>query len=397
MQRFSNSPKDWWNQPRWRWTGLAVLLLLIVGWRVHSKNSQAGSKKGAAAVPVGTAPARTGDIPVYLDGLGSVAAFYTVTVHSRVDGQLMKVAFKEGQFVREGDLLVEIDPRPFQAQLDQAEGQLAKDKALLQNAKLDLQRYSDLVADNAIPKQQFDTQKATVGQYEGAVANDQAQVEAAKLNLTYSSITAPISGRVGLRLVDPGNIIHANDPSGLVVITQLQPISVVFTLPEDSTPLVMKKMSGGAKLQATAYNRDKTQLLATGSLLTADNQMDPTTGTLKLKAVFENKDTALFPNQFVNVRLLLETKKGEVIVPAAAIQRGANGTYIYVVKADGTVDARPVTVGVTEGLDASIDKGLTAGETVVVDGADNLQPGSRVAAGGANGAPDKPAAGKPRH
>jgi membrane fusion protein, multidrug efflux system len=352
------------ERPRWRWSAVAgVALVGLVGFRVHESRVAAAKAKmkGPMAVPVGAAVARQGDIPVYLDGLGNVIAFYTVTVHSRVDGQLMSVAFREGQTVKEGDMLALIDPRPYQAALDQAEGQLARDQALLADAKLDLERYKDLVAQNAIPKQQLDTQVATVGQYEGAVKNDQGTVEAAKVNLVYTKITSPINGRVGLRLVDPGNIVHAADANGLLVITQLQPIAVVFTLPEDSAPKVMQKFSAGAKLQAKVYNRDKSQLLATGLLLTPDNQMDPTTGTLKLKAVFDNKDNTLFPNQFVNIRLLLDTLHNQVIAPAAAIQRGSQGTFVYVVKPDQTVDARSVAVGVTEGLDASFDSGLSAG------------------------------------
>jgi multidrug efflux system membrane fusion protein len=339
------------------------------------------------------AAARLGDMPVYLEGLGSVTAFYTVNIHSRVDGELMNVYFREGQYVQAGDLLAQIDPRPYQKQLDQAAGQLARDQALLTNAKLDLARYRDLLAQNAIPKQQLDTQAATVGQYEGTVKNDQAAVEAAQLNLTYARITAPISGRVGLRLVDPHNMIHASDSNGLLVITQLQPIAVIFTLPEDSLPALMGKVRSGEKLSALAYNRDKSQLLATGSLLTMDNQIDPQTGTLKLKAVFDNKDGALFPNQFVNIRLLLETRHDQVIVPAVAIQRGTQGPFVYVVKPDATVEARPVKVGVAEGSNISLDSGVAAGEAVVVDGAENIQPGSRVRVDspiGSLGAPQTP-------
>ena len=379
------SPRDLINQlagrktplghrPWWHWAAAAGLL--AGGWLLFGPKHK-GKAKSAPAVPVGVASAKSGEMPVFLEGLGSVAAFYTVTVHSRVDGQLMSVAFREGQYVHEGDLLAQIDPRPYQAQLEQAQGQLAKDQALLDNANLDLTRYKDLIAENAIPKQQLDTQAATVGQYAGSVKNDQAMVDAAKLQLTYARITAPISGRIGLRLVDPGNIVHASDPNGLLVITQMKPITVVFTLPEDALPQVMKRISAGGKLTVKAYNRDKTQELADGVLLTVDNQIDPTTGTSKLKAVFDNEQGTLFPNQFVNVRLLLETRKDQVIVPSVAVQRGAQGTFVYVVKADGTVEARPVTVGITEGTESSIDKGLKAGERVVVDGADNLQPGAK--------------------
>jgi multidrug efflux system membrane fusion protein len=290
----------------------------------------------------------------------------------------MSVNFEEGQLVHKDDVLMQIDPRPYKAALDQARGQLAKDQALLADAKLDLQRYTDLIAQNAIPKQQFDTQVATVAQDEGAVKTDQASVEAAQLQLTYSRITSPINGRVGLRLVDPGNIVHAADPNGMLVITQLQPIAVVFTFPEDSLPQVMPRLRSGEKMTVLAYNRDKTQLLATGTLLTVDNEIDPTTGTSKLKAVFDNKENTLFPNQFVNVRLLLETKHNQVIVPAAAIQTGSQGTFVYVVKTDNTVEARPVKVGITEAGNASIETGLSTGDKVVVDGAENIQPGTLV-------------------
>jgi len=353
-------------------------------WHAHSLGAAAShAKKGGAAVPVGVATARRGDIPVFLDGLGNVTAYNTVTVHSRVDGQLMSVGFKEGQYVREGDLLAQIDPRPYQAALDQAAGALARDQAQLANAKLDLARYKELIAQDAIPKQQLDTQVATVGQNEGTVKNDQATVDAAKVQLDYTRITSPINGRVGLRLVDAGNIVHASDANGILVVTQLQPISVVFTLPEDSVPPVMRKITAGAVLPVTAYNRDKSSLLATGKLLTMDNQIDPTTGTSKLKAVFDNKESTLFPNQFVNVRLLLDTRRDQVIVPSAAILRGVQGAYVYVVGKDGTAESRPVTVGIVEGADTSIDKGLAEGETVVIDGADSILPGGKVAVAGA--------------
>jgi multidrug efflux system membrane fusion protein len=385
-------PRSWW-QDRRAWIAAAVVAALLVwglGRRSAAQAARAKAKKGGAAVPVGVAAAHSGDIPVYLDGLGGVSAFYTVTVHSRVDGQLMTVPVSEGQTVKAGDLLAQIDPRPFQAALDQVQGQLARDQALLTNAKLDLARYKDLIASDAIPKQQLDTQAALVAQDEGTVKNDQAMVEAAKLQLDYSHITSPISGRIGLRQVDPGNIVHAADANGILVITQLHPIAVIFTLPEDNLPAIMHRVTAGAKLPVIAYNRDKSQKLADGFLQTVDNQIDPGTGTSKLKAVFANNENTLFPNQFVNVRLLLDVKKNQVIVPSAAIQRGSSGSFVYAVKADGTVEARPVTVGVVEGTDSAIDSGVKVGESVVVDGADALQPGAKVSVTGAPAASGAP-------
>jgi multidrug efflux system membrane fusion protein len=369
-----------------RWLGLAGVIglaaALSFGLRgVHAQGARPqGRAGGAMAVPVVAAAARRGIMPVYLEGLGSVTPFYTVTVHTRVDGQLMEVAFREGQEVRAGDLLAEIDPRPFQVQLEQAQGQLAHDEAVLDNARVDLERYRNLLEQEAIPKQQLDTQAALVAQEEGTIKADQAAIDNAKLQLTYCHITAPISGRIGLRLVDPGNMVHASDPNGMLVITQMHPITVVFTLPEDSLAPVLRKVRDGAALPVEAYNRDKTQKLASGRLLTTDNQIDPNTGTLKLKAVFENREDTLFPNQFVNVRMLVDAKRGQVIVPVAAIQRGSQGTFVYVVKPDKTVEARPISVGIVAGNNASIEKGLEAGEMVVTDGADKLQPGSRVTA-----------------
>ncbi len=376
------------NGPRRRVLRWLMLLILVaagvatrffLSWQSHAQGPQAsGNRPRGMAVAVAAATSRRGDMPMYLDGLGSVTPFYTVTVHTRIDGQLMKVYFREGQLVKDGDLLAEIDPRPFQVQLEQAEGQMAKDQALLADARLDLERYRTLVPQDAIPKQQLDAQVATVGQYEGALKTDQAAIDNAKLQLVYCRITSPISGRVGLRLVDPGNIVHAADANGLLIIAQVQPITVVFTLPEDSLPPVLKKLNAGASMVVDAYNRDKSQKLASGRLLTTDNTIDPNTGTLKLKAVFENRAGTLFPSQFVNVRLQLEIMRAQVIVPAVAIQRGAQGTYVFVIKPDHKVELRPVKTGITEGENTSIESGIRAGDLVVTDGADKLQSGSVV-------------------
>jgi len=335
-------------------------------------------KAGGAPVPVVAAKSRKGDIGVYFTGLGAVTPIYTVTVKTVVDGQLMSVKYKEGDLVKKGDLLAEIDPRPFEVQLTQAQGQLIKDQAILANARIDLARYKTLSAQQAIPEQQYVTQQATVTQDEGIVKTDQGLIDSANLNITYSHITAPITGRIGLRLVDPGNIVHATDTTGLLVITQLQPISVIFTIAEDQLPIVVKKMNAGQQLTVDAYSRDMTTKIASGTLTTLDNQIDPTTGTLRLRATFDNKDNSLFPNQFVNARLLVQEKHGVTLVPTAAIQRNSQATYVYVVKPDSTVTVRQVTIGTTEGNDSEITAGLTPGEVVVMTGVDKLQEGTKV-------------------
>jgi multidrug efflux system membrane fusion protein len=365
------------------WIVLLAICLVAIGAYVFFIKSQSRAAKESQnqltrTVPVVAVEAKKTVFNVYISGLGSVTPHNTVTVKSRVDGQLMEVLFREGQIVSSGDLLAKIDPRPFEAQLIQAEGQMARDQALLKNAQLDLQRFRSLLEKAAIPKQQADTQEALVHQYEGAVKADQGQIDNVKLQLVYCRITAPISGRVGLRLVDPGNIVHANDPNGLVVITQLQPIAVIFPIPEDSLPEVLARLKAGEHLPVEAYDREMRQKLAVGSLLTADNQIDPTTGTVRLKATFPNEKNELFPNQFVNARLLVDVRREAIVVPASAIQRGPQGTFVYVVKADQTATLRPVNVNEIQGGDASIKTGLSPGELVVVDGQDRLREGTKV-------------------
>jgi multidrug efflux system membrane fusion protein len=397
------------KKSRW-WAWPLTLLILggggyelyqIAGKQKATTSAPKGGKKGGGNVPVVVVGARKGDVPVYLTGLGSVTAFNTVTVKSRVDGQVTKIAFKEGDLVHEGDLLVEIDPRPYQVQLLQAQGQLAKDQSMRKDALVNLERYKQLWEEKVIPKQQYDTQGSTVGQFDGALTADEAAIEAAKLNLTYSKITAPITGVLGLRLVDQGNIVHASDTTGIAVITQLQPIAVLFTIPEDNLQPVLKSLRSGQHLPVQAFDRDFKTRIANGTLQTIDNTIDQSTGTSKLKAIFENTDNALFPNQFVNIRLLIDTKRNAVIIPAAAVQRGPQGTFTYVAPEDKKAEIRPITVGTTEGNDVQIEKGLEVGELVVVDGADKLQDGSRMDVklasdpGPGSGAGDAPGAGTP--
>jgi len=339
-----------------------------------------GGKKGGGSgvIPVVAAKAQKGNIGVYITGLGSVTPIYTVTVKSRVDGQLMKVNYKEGDIVKENDQLMEIDKRPYQVQLEQAEGQMARDQATLDNARVDLDRYTKLLAQNAIPEQQLATQKATVAMDEGIVKNDQGIIDSAKLNLVYCDIIAPITGKIGLRLVDPGNIVLAASSTGLVVITQIQPISVIFTLAEDDLQTVLHKLAAGQHLKADAYDRANTTKISTGMLQTVDNQIDPTTGSLRLRADFDNSKNQLFPNQFVNVRLLVEEKTGVTLVPNAVIQRTTSTVYVYVVKSDDTVTVRQIKTGVTEGDNTEVSSGLAPGEVVVMTGTDQLTEGTHV-------------------
>jgi membrane fusion protein, multidrug efflux system len=349
-----------------------------------------GSGAGGFAVPVVVATAQRGDLPVYFNGLGTATAFNTVTVHSRVDGQITKINFQEGQFVHQGDRLLEIDARPYQVQLEQAEGQLAKDQAQLRDVQVNYERYQLLYKEGVIPKQQVDTQGAQVGQFEGSIKGDQGLIDSAKLQLVYSHVTAPISGRIGLRLVDVGNIVHATDANGLLVITQLQPIAVIFALPQDQLPQVATKLRDAQQLMVDAYDRDDTTKIESGKLLTIDNQIDISTGTYKLKAVFNNDKNLLFPNQFVNVHLLADVKKNLMIVPASTIQRGPQGTYVYVVQNGNTVKIQTVTLAQTAANTVGLSAGLNPGDVVVVDGQDKLQDGSKVSTSVVPAAPPNP-------
>jgi len=368
---------------RFRSELVSVIALAAVCASLSGCSSSADSKQDRAQaaasrpVSVAVAQAQRQDVPVYLVGLGSVTAFYTANIKSRVDGQIMRVNFQEGQIVKEGDLLILIDPRPYQVQLEQMQAQIFKDQASLRDAKLNLDRYTTLIPSGSIAQQQVDTQKSLVDQLDGQVRTDQAQIDNAKLQIVYCNITAPFTGRVGLRQVDPGNIVHAADTNPMLILTQLQPIAVIFTLPEDQLPTVAQHMKSST-LSVEAYSRDNQTKLATGKLQTIDNEIDPTTGTAKLKAVFDNKDNQLWPNQFVNANLLLETRRNSTVVPAAAILRSPQGTFVYLVKPDSTVEVRNVTVSLTQGTTAIVASGLNPGDSVVTDGQDKLQTGSKI-------------------
>ena len=373
----------------WRiWLALVVVIAIIAGaiaWAVLSAPANAPAAKGrggfdpnARPLPVVAAPARKGNIDVRIDALGTVTPRNMVVVHSRVDGQLLGVGFREGQVVKKGEMLAQIDPRPFEVQLTQALGQMARDQAQLKNAQVDLERYRTLLTQDSISKQQVDTQEALVRQYQGAVQSDQGAIDNAKLQITYARIVAPISGRVGLRQVDPGNMVHASDSNGLVTITQVQPITVIYPVPEDNVPRIVKRVQSGQEVAVEAFDRSGKNKLATGRLLTFDNQIDTATGTVKLKAEFPNQDAALFPNQFVNVRMAVETRQDVTLVPSAAIQRGAPGTFVFLVKQDQSVGMTPVKLGATEGENTEVQSGVDPGNLVVVDGADKLRDGSKV-------------------
>jgi membrane fusion protein, multidrug efflux system len=376
-------PKRRW----WLWL-LALAVLAFGAYRVHkgmvvpqaANANPAGGAPGRnfGAVPVVAVPAVKGDIGVYFPGLGIVTPIHTVSVRSQIAGYLMQVLYKEGQLVNKGDPLAEIDPRPYQVMLENAEAGLARDQATLDNAKVDLQRYQTLVPLRAVPEQQLATQTSLVKSTEGVVKADQAQIDTAKLDLVYCHITAPITGRVGLRLVDPGNYVTPTDATGLVVITQIEPISVIFPLPEDQLPVVMERERAGARLQVEAYDRANTKKMATGWLDTVDNQIDPTTGTVKLRANFDNRDGALFPNQFVNAKLLVQEKRGVTLIPTAAVQRNSQRTYVFLVKPDSTATIQTITIGTSEGDESEVTSGLKPGDEVVMTGVDRLQEGTKV-------------------
>ena len=361
-------------------TILVLLSIVCVIWwnRQASPPQQPGGGRNAAPMSIVPEVVGKGDIGINLNALGTVTSLATVTVRTQISGYLIKVDFKEGEDVKKGDLLAEIDSRPYEATLAQAKGQLARDEAMLKGAQVDLTRYQGLAAQNAVPHQTLDTQIALVGQDQGTVEADKAAVKSAEVNLQYTRIVSPLDGRVGLRQVDQGNYVTPGDANGLVVITQLQPISVLFTVPEDNLQSIAKRLQAGAQLPATAYDRSNATKIADGALQTFDSQIDQTTGTIKLRAQFSNDDRALYPNQFVNIRLLLDTHKDVTTISAAGVQRGVPGTFVYLVNDDNTVSVRPVKLGVTDGDRVEILSGLTPGERIVIDGADKLRDGAKI-------------------
>lgn len=371
--------------------GLGLAVVAGAGWYISQNgNSSPPARQGGArfaagmATPVGVATVAKGEIPIVIRALGTVTPINTVNVKTQITGQLIKVEFKEGQLVKQGDLLAVVDPRPYDVALQQAIGQLQKDEALLKNAQTDLERYKKLVAQESIARQQYDTQVSLVRQYEAALVIDQAQVDAAKLNVTYTKILAPLTGRIGLRTVDPGNYVTMGDATSICIIIQVQPISVIFTIPEDRLPEVRKQLKGGASMEVRVLDRTQKNELAVGRLDTTDNIIDITTGTVKLRATFDNADENLFPNQFVNVRLLVDTVKDATVVPTAAIQRGQPGTFVYLVKADDTVEIRVVELGASDGEKQQILSGLQPGDQVVIDGTDRLRDGAKIRRPGAS-------------
>jgi len=359
---------------------LIAAAVLLGGYILYQRRSGTAADASAPvvrAVPIQTGVARQGDIGVYINALGTVTPVYTVTVTSRVQGEIMHVYYREGQLVRKGDPLLDIDPRPYQAAVTQAEGQLAHDQAVLNKDKLDLDRYQLAYERNAIAKQQLDDQQQSVLQDQGTVKNDDGMLANAKVNLAYTHITSPIDGRVGLRLVDPGNIVQANSTTPLVVVTQLQPITVIFSVAEDYLPQIQKQLHAGHTMEVVAFDRDQQKQIATGTLLTTDNLVDTTTGTVKLKAIFQNKDNALFPSQFVNARLTVDTLRDAILIPTAAIQRNSQGAFVYLIQPDQTAAIHPVTQSTTDGDTAAVT-GIGSGDVVAVNGFDKLQDGAKV-------------------
>ncbi|MEQ1601893.1 MAG: MdtA/MuxA family multidrug efflux RND transporter periplasmic adaptor subunit [Methylophilaceae bacterium] len=384
---------------------LAIGLLVFFGFRYYSNHAKPQDAKAAESTKrdpnrrpatVSAVAAKKSDISVYLNAIGTVTPRSNVVIRTRIDGQLMRVLFNEGQYVKQGDLLAEIDPRPYQVQLAQAQGQLAKDQALLKNAQLDLERYKTLLDQDSAPEQQVATQNSVVSQYKGTIQTDQSQIDNARLQLTYARITAPISGRVGLRQVDAGNIVHQSDANGILSISEVKPITVVFSTPQDNLAAVLAPLRKGVKLPVEVYGRDQKNKLAQGFLQSADNQIDTTTGTVKLKAQFANEDESLFPNQFVNVRVLLGVNKDVTVIPNAAIQRGSQGTFVYQVQGDQRVTVKPIKVIVTEGEFSSVEGGVSVGDLLVTSGADKLREGAKVQLGKENAGGGDSRAGKRR-
>jgi multidrug efflux system membrane fusion protein len=380
---------------------ILLLTLILAGlvWYYFAggTTTKKSGKNANAPMPVVAALAQKADVGIIQDALGTVTPLANVIVRTQIDGQLLQVAFQEGQMVKAGDFLAEVDPRPYQLALEQAKGALERDQALLKDARLNLERYKTLLDQDSIARQQYDTQAALVVQDQGNVQTDQAQIDTAKLNLTYCHITAPVAGRVGLRQVDQGNYVQTSDTNGLVTITQLQPITVIFTLPEDDLPQIMKRLAGGAELEATAFDRMQSTKLATGKLLSVDNQIDTSTGTVKLRAQFDNSDYTLFPNQFVNIQLLVDTLKDATTIPSAAVQRGTPATFVYVINSDHTVKVQAIKLGPSQGDTIAVTDGLSPGDMVVIDGADKLRDGSKVTLPGEKNSGDAGSSGKGGH
>jgi len=366
---------------RFAWLLLFLIAAAALGWWIHTRPAQqprAGRSASGGPVPVVAATAQPGDVAITLNGLGTVTPLATVTVKTQISGQLTQIAFREGQTVQKGDFLAEIDPRPYQVALAQAEGQRAENEARLNNARADLDKYRSLFERQLIPRQQLTAQESLVKQIEGSVQSNDAQVRNARLQLSFTKVVAPLSGRLGLRQVDVGNLVRSGDANGIVVITQMQPISVIFTVPEIELPAVLDALRSNGSPEVEAWDREERALLATGTLQTVDNQIDTTTGTIKLRAVFQNADEKLFPNQFVNINLKLSTLRAATVVPAAAIQRASFGTFVYVIKPDGKATIRKVTLGVSEGDRVAVTEGVAAGERIVLEGVDALQEGVAV-------------------